>query len=210
MLEKIRAAARARLEEKGEVSFILRQGAGSVMFSAPHCVEQLRNGCIKYAEPQTGLLAEMLHEGLHCPIIRKQNNLNDDANYDAVCPYKDVLSDYVNRQGVRYLMDLHQLAPSREEIINIGTGEYENADEEVARAVEKCFLKAGIPVWIDQPFKASYPHTVSAAIHRRCGIQCVQIEINSRLLMEGQGEYCLEKVYRCLAECHRALTELNV
>lgn len=212
MLKDIRARAGERMNAPGGESFLIRDGRGSVMFSAPHCVEQWRDGKIKFAEPETGLLAEMLHLQYRCPIIRKQTFCRDDANYDQVCSYKQALARYIKEHDIRCLIDLHQLASSRPEMINIGTGEGVNVgDARIIEAVKNCFLQNGIAsVWVDQPFKASYPHTVSAAMHRICGIDCIQLEINSALLREDEKNEGFARVYRSLCDCFEKLTEMRL
>lgn len=210
MQNDLYAAAKARMEAQNDASFLIRDGEGCVMFSAPHCVKQWREGREKFAEPETGVLAEMLHLKLHCPIIRKMNFCHDDANWDAVCSYKDAVAEHVSRQGVRCLVDLHQMAAERPEMICIGTGDGKNVENpQMAEVFLACFEEKGIPsVFVDHPFKASYPHTVSASIHRRCGIPCIQLEINSRLLRSGSREYALETVFDCLCEIHKRLSEM--
>ncbi len=189
-------------------SFILKPGMGRVLFSAPHCVEQTRNGKPKYAEYQTGLLVEMLHRELECPIIRKVENRNDDANYDPVSDYKEALTAYVKEQDIAFVIDLHQLAPHRDVMINFGTGDGENLrDKTLLNVFLSVFSGNRIGViQLDEPFGATYDHTVSSTIHRLCGIPCMQIEINSRLVCDGDDTF--EKVYDCLQECYRQLTEI--
>ena len=60
MQNDLYAAAKARMEAPDDASFLIRDGEGCVMFSAPHCVKQWREGREKFAEPETGVLAEML------------------------------------------------------------------------------------------------------------------------------------------------------
>ena len=53
-------------------SFELLEGCGSVIVSAPHSVEQIRNGKIKFAEYQTGAITRILHEKIGCRSSIKQ------------------------------------------------------------------------------------------------------------------------------------------
>ena len=105
--------------ENHENSYELLSGSGPVMISAPHSVEQTRNGSIKYAEPETGVLAKMLHEELGCPVIYKTGNKGDDANFDEESSYKNALIEYVKNNNILFVLDLHQLAPFRDVIIDI-------------------------------------------------------------------------------------------
>ena len=107
-------------------SFELLEGARKIMLSAPHSVAQTRDGKLKTAEPQTGMLVKLLHDELACPAIYKTKNCGDDANFDEESAYKRALQRYIRTHGVRFLIDLHQLSPDREVQIDIGTGKSKN------------------------------------------------------------------------------------
>lgn len=187
-------------KEKRE-PFVIKKGRGKVLISAPHSVEQTREGRIKYGEYQTGILANMLFDRLGCHIAYKTFNNGDDANYDRVCAYKKAVSEFVRENGIRFLIDLHQLAPRRVENIDIGTGFGENIRRhpEFSDIVNRAFAAQGIDnITVDTPFDASYPYTVSAYISRLCEIPCIQIEINSRLVCDGCEDFCFDKILSAL------------
>ena len=182
-------------------SFVLEDGTGKVMISAPHSVEQLREGRIKYAEPQTGVLAKMLREELNCPIICKTRNCGDDANYDEHSLYREALRDYIQQNQIRYLLDLHQMAPERAEKIDLGTGRGVNTypDPIITEIVKNCFSAEHISgISVDALFVASFPYTVSSCIRRECGISCLQIEINSRLVCDWYPDFCFDAILSAL------------
>ena len=166
--------------------FCLNSGSGHVMISAPHNVKQLRQGKLKKAEPQTGTLAIMLHKELGCPIIYKTNFCNDDANFDSRSPYKTALYEYINTSNVKFLVDLHQLSPTRKTQINLGTGYFKNTNLKFTNIFLNAFSEQllGI-IQIDSPFAAAQPNTISSYIHRKCGIDSLQIEINSNCYSES-------------------------
>lgn len=181
----------------GRKNFVLRKGEGTVMISAPHSAEQTRNGRKKYGEYLTGVLINMLYDELGCPVIYKEKNCGDDANYDEKCRYKKALTKYVKKNGVRYLLDLHQMNPGREEMIDIGTGYGKNIESEpkLAERIKASFESAGFKmVTIDEPFAAIHPFTVSSFTSRECGIPCIQIEFNTRLLSKRYNECRFEEV----------------
>ncbi len=181
--------------------FLIKPGTIPVMVSAPHSVKQTRNGKTKSAEYETGTLALLLNEQGHCPCIVKTRNSNDDANFDAVSTYKDALAEYIRENDIRYLIDLHQMAITRGELIDIGTGRGRNIHGRtgLAEEIKRLFLQQGIPsVNIDSVFRALNKNTVSATISRTCHIPCFQIEMNSRLLRTEYPAYCFEKVFETL------------
>ena len=190
-------------------SFILEDGRGSVIVSAPHSAEQTREGRPKVGEYVTGVLARMLHDRLGCPVIYKTRHCFDDANYDEKCEYKAALREYVSGHGITALIDLHQMSAKRDENIDIGTcygKNVEKAPTVVDKAVS-CFERNGIGgVFIDEPFASIHPFTVSSYISRECGIPCIQIEINTRLLLTRFKDECYKKVLKALSEL---VTELN-
>lgn len=182
-------------------SFELSEGSGVVMFSAPHSVEQTRMGKIKPAERFTGVLCKMLNEA-GFPVIYKTANCGDDANFDMQSPYKAALCHYVKTHGVKMVVDLHQLAPARKVAINLGTANFRNTyDVTCAEMVQNLFVEADVgEVRIDYPFKGSKPYTVSSFVRNACGIQTIQIEINSKLLCLQQPDVLIS-VFNALKAC---------
>lgn len=183
-------------------SFELSEGSGVVMFSAPHSVEQTRMGKIKPAERFTGVLCKMLNEA-GFPVIYKTANCGDDANFDMQSPYKTALCHYVKTHGVKMVVDLHQLAPARKVAINLGTANFRNTyDVTCAEMVQNLFVEADVgEVRIDYPFKGSKPYTVSSFVRNACGIQTIQIEINSRLMVDEGADGSLLRVFGALKQC---------
>lgn len=181
-------------------SFELLSGEGSVIISAPHAVEQLRERKPKPAEPETGVLARLLHDELNCPVIYKASNKNDDANYDASCDYKDAIEAYIKAHDIKVVLDLHQLSPLREMMINFGTAGFTNiTDKRIYNILFDEFSRQELgEILLDIPFDASLPNTISSFTHRTCGVQAIQIEINTRLLYGEFSEIYLPKVYSAL------------
>lgn len=199
MLSDLLRQAHLILSADSEDSFVIHTGNNAVMLSAPHFVKQLRNGKHKHSEPQTGYLAAALCRACGCHAIIKTRCLGDDANFDEHSPYRDALAQYVSSRKIGLLLDLHQMAPHREQAVCIGTGHSNNiySRNDILEYIRSAFEQQGIaPVTIDTPFAAGYPHTVSSHIARECSIPCFQIEINSRLL----GGDCDENDYIAVAK----------
>ena len=172
-------------------SFEIYDGINRIMFSAPHAVEQLREGQIKGFEPHTGMLVEALVNQGCCGIIKTAND-NDDANYDPVNPYKDELKRFIDGKGVRVLFDIHELAPEREMDVCIGTGLGANlcGRGDIVELVKECFLEQGIDrITVDEPFAAAYENTVSAFVARECQIPAIQIELNCSMFFEERDMF---------------------
>ena len=186
-----------------KASYEILTGTCPVMISAPHSVSQTRNGKRKPAEPYTGALAKMLHNELSCSVIYKTRNLKDDANYDKNSPYKNDLAEYVQQNGIKCVIDLHQLSDSRNVMIDIGTNRMKNLynDLKLLNIILEAFSKRNLGILqIDEPFAASGEYTVSAFISSSCRIPCVQLEINSGLLRPAFFNMKVRKVYEALVE----------
>ena len=206
-IESARNAERFFEIDHGE-SFLLTEGEGLVMISAPHSVTQTRGGVLKRAEPQTGALALLLHEKLNCPIICKTSNKGDDANFDMTSDYKDALAAHIRKNGIKFLIDLHQLSSERDVAIDVGTGRSKNLnDGRILDLILRVFSdKALGRVAVDHPFSGATDRTVSSFVRSSCNIDCVQIEINSGLVYgEGCGK-TYEKVFRAL---EKTVTDIN-
>lgn len=192
-----------------EASFEILPGQGTVLFSAPHAVLQTRNGQIKSAERYTGMLCRLLHQRYGFPCIYKSRHLNDDANFDAHSPYRIALCELAVQQGYRLVLDLHQLAPHRPMALCIGTGRGKNLGSllHAPEVVRHHFERHGLaPVMLDEPFAAAKPCTVSATAAAH-GIAALQLELNTRLLLENTPDERFEDVLAALAEAAQQLNE---
>lgn len=199
-------------DEEHVCSYELLDGAGGVMLSAPHAMLQTRNGSIKCAERFTGMICRMAHERIGCPVIYKTRHLRDDANHDPVSDYRDALCRFVNQHGIRMVLDLHQMKPERKVDLCIGTAHGRNimGRGEIVTAAEKAFHDRGVKViTLDNPFDASGPNTVSATVASRCHIPALQLEISTRLLMNGYDEYCYVRVLDAICDLVKTLDGMD-
>ena len=103
---------------------------------------------------------------------------------------------------IEFMLDLHQLAPSRDMMIDIGTGKQKNVkDEKFVSLAYNIFEKYELgKITIDTPFDASYIYTMSSYIARECGISCLQIEMNSKIVRTDSKYSKEEKVFLSLVE----------
>ena len=171
--------------------FELFDGDNPVMISAPHAVAVERKGEMKPIEPFTGTLAYLMADSLGCPTIVKTADCGEDPNDDEESRYRDTLCAFVQLHGVAALLDLHQMNPTREHDVMIGTGEGRNifGREDLLACIVDAFEAHGFDaVGVDEYFRALGACTVSASTARRSGIPCFQLEINSKLLLPARGE----------------------
>ena len=194
-------------DETHPQSFVTLAGRGPVLLSAPHAVLQTRSGRLKAAERYTGMLCLLLNRRYDVPCLYKSRHLTDDANHDPTSPYRDEVCRLIREDGVRCVLDLHQLRPDRPMALCIGTGwgRHLRGLSVAPVLVRKAFACRGLlPVTLDDPFSAAADHTVSATA-ARTGAAAMQLEINSALLMEDSPQERFEDVLAALAEAVEGL-----
>lgn len=188
-------------------SFVTLAGRGPVLVSAPHAVLQTRLGRLKAAERYTGMLCLLLNRRYGVPCIYKSRHLEDDANHDPRSPYRDEVCRLIREEGVRFVLDLHQLRPDRAMALCIGTGweRHLHGLSDAPDLVREAFARRGLsPITLDDPFPAAAAHTVSATA-ARAGAAAMQLEINSALLMEDSPAERFGDVLAALAEAVEGL-----
>ena len=188
-------------DETHPQSFVTLAGRGPVLLSAPHAVLQTRSGRLKAAERYTGMLCLLLNRRYDVPCIYKSRHLMDDANHDPASPYRDEVCRLIREEGVRFVLDLHQLRPDRAMALCIGTGwgRHLHAFSNAPDVVRGAFARRGfLPVTLDDPFSAA----------ARAGAGAMQLEINSALLMEDSPGERFGDVLAALAEAVDGLSAM--
>ena len=66
----------------GKTAFNIEEGRIPIMVSAPHAINQFRDGKVKYADMYTGGIAKYLHEKTGCHVIYSCMYTESDPNYD--------------------------------------------------------------------------------------------------------------------------------
>lgn len=180
------------LKEKNK-NFVFLNGERKILISAPHAVEQTRDNKVKYAEPETALIALSLNM-LGFPCIIKTTNENDDVNYDIQSAYKNKITQFCKENNIEFTLDLHQLSPNREINICLGTGSEEhinlNKKKYLLETITNLIDKSNFTYKINSPFAASDVRTISGYL-RSLNYSALQIEINSRLI----SDYCNGKYF---------------
>lgn len=186
----------------GETPFFICEGIGSIMVSAPHAVNQFREGSVKWADRYTGGIAMHLHEITGCPIICASKFNNSDPNYDPIGSneYQDTLKDFVELNDIKFLIDLHGAAQSRGYAMEMGTAPEQNPMETIeyeedpslhqykyiADLIKNLFEnKFAVldnekkEVWKNVIFDAGDQNTVTKFITENTSTAGIQLEINA-------------------------------
>lgn len=189
------------LKSNANKSFEIIKGNIPFMLSAPHGVSQVRLGGYKFAEPGSLGLAMEIQELTGAHLIAKTQNMNDDANFDEVCPYKEQLKRYIKENKIKYLIDFHGLAKKRPIDINLGVnfGENVKSNEKLFDFLNERLTKKGFVVSIDQPF-CGKSGTVSGYIAKELGIWTVQLEVNHKYTNEAKYVTYLKDLIDCVVQ----------
>ena len=170
--------------ERKEKSFKIINGSIPIILSAPHCVNQTRQGKIKQAEGETGAIVQILAKLTNCYAIYKTYNNNDDANYDIIGNlYKEELKDIIIKNNLKLLIDFHGAKNENKFDIDIGTDNGINIRQNynVVEELKKCLEDNGVEtVKLNEKFKASTYHTICKYIFETTNIMCIQLEISGR------------------------------
>lgn len=189
--------------------FCIEKRVGKIMLSAPHCYNQLRDGRIKQRETRSGILVKKVASKLGCSCIYKTKFFNNDPNWDNESAYRSELVDFINKNDIKCLVDIHTMRAERETDICIGTNCMKNIQgrQDMLDVVWMCFKNHGFKhVEIDKPFNASHSNVVSHDIAMQCGIPCFQIEINNRFMHRDYDDFDFEKVKMTIIDI---VNELN-
>lgn len=185
----------------GVKPFIIEKGNIPIMISAPHAINQFREGQVKWADMYTGGIARYLHEITGCHLIYSCMFTKTDPNYDAPGEnkYQDALKDYISKNKIMLLLDLHGAAKKREYAVEMGTAPEQNQipghiyEEDpslhqfkfVAGVIKSIFEEKFCSfkieqkkVWKNVIFNAGDQNTVTKFISENTDTPCIQLEIN--------------------------------
>ena len=177
---KLNNARKQFLNDNKEQDHVVITGENNVLISAPHGVPQVRLGKYKVAEIGALSTALYLKKCSPCYLIAKTKCNNDDANFDEVSLYKNTIRKLIKNHDIKYLIDIHGLASSRDCDVNLGIHLGNNIKNNVAifDVLNTMLKNNGFKVSIDQPFMAG-TKTICGSIRREFeGIWTLQIEIN--------------------------------
>ena len=132
-------------DEEHPEPYVIKSGTLPIIISAPHTYRHFREGRVKEAERGAGVIAMALGDMKGTHRIVKAREDGDDPNYSADSPYKKALAAYMTENGVRYLIDLHELAPSRPTDVNplINGGKNIKGNEDLYGEIKNVFINGG-------------------------------------------------------------------
>ncbi len=168
----------------GEHPFFIKEGQGGIMVSAPHAVNHFREGNVKWADRYTGGIAMCLHEMTGCSIMCASRYSNTDPNYDPVGSnkYQDALKEFVESHDIKFLIDLHGAARSREYAVEVRTTQESNSTiaDLIENIFETHFSRLDIEKRnVEKRYFTGKQNTVAKFITEHTDTAGVQLEINA-------------------------------
>lgn len=188
----------------GHHDFIFKEGGIPVMISAPHSVNQLREGQLKWADKMTGGIAMYMHELTGCHMVCSTKYVQTDPNYDSNenddNTYQTELRKYVEQNDIKVLIDLHGAASGRPYAVEIGTAPERDGNGNIIGDEHRSLHGYGFiatlikytfdyvlrdidspkkEVWQNKIFDAGSQNTVTKHISEHTDCACVQLEINA-------------------------------
>lgn len=212
--------------------FIIVPGSIPVIVSAPHSVNQFRNGQLKWADKYTGSIAIALHKITNCHVIYASGYTGGDPNFDPIesNQYQKALIDYVNKHNIHVLIDLHGASASRPYAIELGTAPTRDENNNIigeANPSLKGFDFIGkllrlslsymfknineanqTEIWDNKIFDAGSINTVTKSISAHSGTSSIQLEINS-LYRDPNNPELMSSLVRGLTISINILSKVN-
>lgn len=187
----------------GNDDFIIKEGTIPIMISAPHSINQFREGKLKWADKMTCGIALFLHKTTGCHLIYSARYSKSDPNYDSNTNnenlYQTKLTGYVKNNKIQVLIDLHGASINREYAIEIGTAPIRDENDNILgneyRSLHNHAFIANLvtytfdfffrelqsskkETWHNVIFDAGRQNTVTKYVSENSNCSCIQLEIN--------------------------------
>lgn len=156
--------------------FKVIKGNIPIMLSAPHSVNQERNGKVKKADIYTGAIVKYLTEMTGCYGIYKIKTKGD-PNYYKNNQYKRMVKDIIKKDSIKYFIDIHGLSNKWGVDIDIGTDNGETIDKSIECKIKNKFIGNNLRVIENYPYDGG-GNTVTKYVSQVCKIPSIQLEIS--------------------------------
>lgn len=164
--------------------FETREGNIPILISAPHGAKHLRKGKWKEEDEYTASIAVVLGEITGAHVIYVKNKTYEDPNYIEGTRYKDKIREIIEKDGIKFLLDIHGVNKNRPFKICVGT-RYDQKErsscptfKDIIEEVLRDFQEP--PIFNRRYFKATKEETVTSFARKQCGIESAQVEINAK------------------------------
>lgn len=160
-------------------TFIAKMGDIPILFTAVHTMEQRKkDGIIKLKEPYTKAIALYLNQHYGASYMIKIKDDGFDSNQENHDPFKKELIQFVKKNHIKLILDLHGARKEREFDVEFGTLNNLTADFSTLKELEEALKEKGIfNISYNQPFKGG---AITKCLFHLKEVEVIQLEINQK------------------------------
>ncbi len=163
-------------------AIIFVKGSNDILFSAPHSCKHKRGNFYKAEEVNTDLLIKEVKKNTDCHIVYLNKKVSYDPNYNYENEYKKKLVKYIEKNNIKYVVDLHGMKNIGRYDLEIGTNHLKNLndDEMLFAGIIENIKNSDCKLKVDKNFKAT-KRTVSAYLNKMTKIPTLQLELSKNM-----------------------------
>lgn len=179
-----------------ETTFHKKDGKTPVIITAVHTMNHKKiDGTKKKIEPFTKAIAMYIADKTNSFHYIKIKDTGIDSNSDIEDDFKINLLDFIKKNNIKLLLDIHGASIEHDFDIELGTLDNISANKNTINNLKESFNKEEIfNIKENSPFKGG---GITKYIYKNTNIEIIQIEINSKYRNINEPEK-LEKVCNAL------------
>lgn len=157
--------------------YLFNIGKNPILITAVHTMEQLKeNGAVKLAEPFTKAISLYVSKKCETSSFVKTKDTGLDSNRDNNDGFKKRLIDFVEKNNIKLVIDLHGAKKDRDFDIEFGTLDNLTADFSTIKELEEAFESQNINnIKHNEPFKGG---AITQYLYGLSDVEVIQLEIN--------------------------------
>ncbi|MCK4963221.1 MAG: hypothetical protein KAS19_12070 [Anaerolineales bacterium] len=205
--------------KEGDRGFAYVPSGIPVLLSAPHGAVHTRLGNLKQEDEYTTGFARLIAEKTNAHLIYTRRKLDTDPNWNPDVPYKRLLRQVIEKEAIRFVLDIHGCAEHRDFGIALGTMNGESCPqrrEVIIRVFEAhgFFQNAENPHCrfdVDRRFTAvglEGQETITRFVWESLGVPAAQFEIHPSLrIVERRSDATEPQPFHGVPEMIEAVTQ---
>jgi len=198
------------LKINSQQDFYFDNGNNKILISAPHGVAHFKNNKQKPAEIGSLTTALFLKETEDTYFIAKTKQTQNDVNYEATSDYKNKVFELIDKNGLKYFIDIHGISPSNEYDINLITGneQWINTDPNLFKSLVAELEKQNFK--INCNFENKNSNCLAQSVKNKfADIWSIQIEVNYKITNDKDNYERYEKLLDVLTKWINTILDKN-
>ena len=190
-----------------EAEFRYVRGQIPILLSAPHGAVHTRKGKSKEEDEYTAGMVCLVAELTHAHVLYARRKSRTDPNWYADAPYKKRLKQIVEQADIRFVLDIHGAAASRNFGIALGTMGGKSCPDHrdvIVHALEQHGFERGGAglnrLDVDHTFSGRGrrgQETVTGYVASKLGVPAAQFELNAHLrVVKRRGDATPQGAFR--------------